>query len=72
MLYLNSLIESRRQMLLAEAENERLAALLPSAGGGLRHDAATACWRLAEWLDSERSTQPAASGLQPSGTGVAA
>jgi hypothetical protein len=42
----------RRQVLLAEAEQERLIALLPRHRRPLRRRLAMLCQRLAEWLES--------------------
>ena len=59
----SAVIATKRQELLAEAERERLLALLPKAPSGVRHDLAAACIRLANWLDeSERYLQPGDSG----------
>ena len=62
MLDLNPLIDSKHQMLLDEAERERLAAQLPRTSGGLRHALAAACYRLAGWVDASRYVQPSESG----------
>jgi len=59
----NTLIDARRQMLLEEASMERLAALLPRHRSGVRHDLATACLRLAAWLDTDRHLQLSEPGL---------
>lgn len=48
----DTLITSRRQVLLAEADGERLAALLPRRPSAARHGLAVACYRLANWLDA--------------------
>ena len=59
----SAVIATQHQQLLAEAERERLVALLPKTPSGVRHDLAAACIRLANWLDeSERYLQPADSG----------
>jgi hypothetical protein len=59
----NTLIDTRRQMLLEEASMERLAALLPRHASGVRHDLATACLRLAAWLDTDRTVPVSESGF---------
>jgi len=48
----DAFITSRRQELLAEADGERLAALLPRRPSAARHSLALACYRLANWLDA--------------------
>jgi hypothetical protein len=56
-------IATQRRELLAEAERERLVALLPKNPSGVRHDLAAVCVRLANWLDeSDRYLQPGDSG----------
>ncbi len=45
------LVESRLHDLLHEARQERLAAQLPHAHAGVRHELASVCVRLANWLD---------------------
>jgi hypothetical protein len=53
----------RHQDRLAEAEQERLAALLPRRRSFVRHAVAAACHRLANWLDSSnRYVRPSQSG----------
>ena len=46
------LVGLHRADLLAEAERERLAAVLPYRSSGVRHELAVACQRLANWLDA--------------------
>ncbi len=46
------LVSLRRAELLAEANRERLAAVLPSRSSGVRHVLALACQHLAHWLDA--------------------
>jgi hypothetical protein len=41
----------RREQLLAEAQRERLVALVPHTNGGVRRNLAVACVKLANWLD---------------------
>ncbi|HEY3063929.1 MAG TPA: hypothetical protein VGL99_33580 [Chloroflexota bacterium] len=56
-------IESKRRLLIAEAEQARLAALVPhTSHGGVRHMVAGACYRVAGWLDGEWYGRPAESG----------
>jgi hypothetical protein len=43
--------DGHRDELLAEAEQERLAAQLPRRGESLRRKVAEACFQLASWLD---------------------
>jgi hypothetical protein len=45
------LIDSKRQMLLEEADKERLLAQLPRPRLGVRHDLAVVCRRLANWIE---------------------
>ena len=40
-----------REQLLAEADRERLAALLPAASFDVRRELAVACYRMARWLE---------------------
>ena len=47
-----ALVSFHRADLLAEAERERLAAMLPPRSPGVRHELALACQRLANWLDA--------------------
>ena len=48
------LSDIRHKQLRAEAEQARLAALLPhNTTTGLRHEVAVACYRLATWLDAQ-------------------
>jgi hypothetical protein len=48
----------RQQDLLAEAESERLVAMLPDRKPlRLRQALARACYRLASWLDTPRDTR---------------
>ena len=57
-------VEFRRQELMAEATQQRLADLLPRPEvSGVRHDLALACYRLASWLDEPGQY------FQPSETG---
>ena len=59
------LVATRRQSLLEEAENERLAAQLPRRPSVVRHELALACHRLADWLDAPgRYLQASESGLE--------
>jgi hypothetical protein len=46
------LIGERRREMMAEAERSRLAEQLPHRESGLRRGLATACYRLANWLDA--------------------
>ena len=47
-----SYVEFRRNELVAQADQQRLAALLPCReASGVRRDLALACYRLATWLD---------------------
>ena len=48
----DTFVTSRRQELIAEADGERLAALLPRRPSATRHGLAVACYRLANWLDA--------------------
>jgi hypothetical protein len=48
----DTFITSRREQLLAEADGERLLALLPRRPSAARHGLALACYRLANWLDA--------------------
>ena len=59
------LINSKREMLVAEAERERLIAQLPRRGATSRRALAIACHRLANWLDDsiqERYLSPSEPG----------
>jgi hypothetical protein len=58
------MIRLRQQELHEAAEHERLLALVPRAPGGLRHGLASACYRLADWLDQEWYGRPAESGRE--------
>jgi hypothetical protein len=49
----------RHQDRLAEAEQERLAALLPRRRSFVRHAVAAACHRVANWLDSSKPVRAA-------------
>jgi hypothetical protein len=49
----SSQISTRRQELLHEADQERLAALLPHARSTIRHDLALAVVRLANWIEQD-------------------
>ena len=49
---LSHLVATHQDALLAEADMDRLAAMLP-AQLGLRHRLAHGCLRLATWLDTE-------------------
>jgi hypothetical protein len=51
----------KRQMLLDEAAQDRLAAQLPQGDGRVRRELATACYRLANWLDAGQYVQAAQS-----------
>jgi hypothetical protein len=58
-------ITYRRQELLDEANHERLLALLPRQSGmGVRHGLASACYRVANWLDADWYARPAESGRE--------
>ena len=48
----DTFVTIRRQELLAEADGERLAALLPRRPSVARRGLAVACYRLANWLDA--------------------
>lgn len=67
-----NLVDLRRLNLLAEAEQDRLAALLPSKTSGLRHDLALACYRLATWLETSSTSSSSLPGeyVQPAETGL--
>jgi hypothetical protein len=55
----------RRQELLEEAEHERLLAQVPHASHhGVRHGLASACYRVANWLDADWYAQPVKSGRE--------
>ena len=54
------IVEMRQNDLLAEAERERLAARLPKSHSTMRHDLASACLRLAVWLDGTGEQVPGA------------
>ena len=47
----DDIVYARQQEFLAEAERQRLIARLPAQQNGWRHELATACVRLATWLD---------------------
>ena len=47
-----ALVAARQNELLAEAERDRLAGLVPAQPGGLRRVLAVVCYRLATWLDA--------------------
>jgi hypothetical protein len=58
-------VDYRRQQLLEEADHERLLAQLPhTAGPGVRHGLASACYRMANWLDADWYARPAKSGRE--------
>jgi hypothetical protein len=46
-------VEFRRQTLIEEAQHERLLAELPHAASGMRRGLASACYRIATWLDAD-------------------
>ena len=48
----DAFVRTRRQQLLAEAEAERLAALVPRQPSAARRTLALGCYRLADWLDA--------------------
>jgi hypothetical protein len=48
----DALVAARQNDLLAQAERDRLAALVPAQPGGLRRVLAVVCLRLATWLDT--------------------
>lgn len=62
MMDLNPDVAGRRQFLLDEAAQERLAALVPPAPSVVRHELASACFRLASWLETDRYGQPVETG----------
>jgi hypothetical protein len=45
------LVAARQNALLDEAQNDRIAAQLPRSHSSMRHELASACLRLANWLD---------------------
>ena len=47
-----ALVAARQNELLAEAERDRLASLVPAVPGGFRRELAVICLRLATWLDA--------------------
>jgi hypothetical protein len=52
-------LDAHRQELMAQAERQRLIALLPPRTSPLRHKLALVCQRLANWLDHpDRYVQP--------------
>jgi hypothetical protein len=54
-----------RHELIAEAEQARLASMLPPRKSAVRHELALLCHRLANWLDEPtRYVQPADSGRE--------
>jgi hypothetical protein len=55
-----TIVAIRQGELLAEAERERLAARLPRAHSSVRHELASACVRLANWLDGATDDVPGA------------
>jgi hypothetical protein len=48
----DALVAARQNDLLAQAEQDRLAALVPAQAGGLRRELAVLCFRVATWLDT--------------------
>jgi hypothetical protein len=48
----DTLVYERQNELLAAAERDRLASLVPAQPGGLRRELAVVCLRLATWLDA--------------------
>ncbi len=59
----SALVDNTRDTLMAEAEQARLAALVP-ATPGVRHRLAEACYRIAGWLDAGGYVRPAEKGLE--------
>jgi hypothetical protein len=59
----STMIHMKREEMLREAEQARLAAQLPHHHSSVRRDLALACYRLANWLeDVDRYVPPAESG----------
>jgi hypothetical protein len=57
MLDYSTQVRFKQQMLLDEAAQERLAAQLAHRDGWVRRELATACYRLASWLDAREYVQ---------------
>jgi hypothetical protein len=48
----DALVAARQNEILAQAQRDRLAALVPAQPGGFRRTLAVICVRLATWLDA--------------------